>query len=121
MGAIEYEIVDDFDHIFDEKGNTFLAFRKISWGGRTPKYDLRKWYTNADGEETVGKGVGFLTEEGPDELTRVLVETGFGETNELMEILSNREDFDYEKYDDKLSILDSGEDYYDPKMIFEEE
>lgn len=116
--TIDYEIVDGYDHIFDEKGNTFLSLRKISWGGREPKLDLRKWYTMADGEERVGRGVGFLTEEGPHELTRILVQEGFGYTNELMDILSTREDFNHEKYD--LDSLATKDNYINPETLFED-
>lgn len=117
---IEYEIIDNYDHIFDEKGNTFLSLRKISWSGREPKLDLRKWYIDKEGNETVGKGISFLTEEGPNELTKILVDNGFGDTNELMESLSKREDFNKEKYDiDKLTS--TKEEYYDPESLFMEE
>jgi len=93
-GIITYEIHDDFDHVFDEKGNTFLAMRKLTWGeGTNPKYDLRKWYTNSEGEEVVGKGLSFLTEAGPDNLTDMLVEQGFGNTECILEALKTREDF----------------------------
>ena len=122
-GEIVYNIVDEFDHTFDEKGNTFLAFRKLSWGDGEPKYDLRKWYINKEGQETVGKGVSFLTEEGPHELARVLVSTGFGHTDELVSELVKRDDFkialnravgkDDPLYDD--SIKD--DEYFDPKEL----
>lgn len=91
-----YTIVDDFDKVFDEKGNTFLAVRKLVWGDTDPekaKLDIRKWYVNAAGEETVGKGVSFLTEEGPNALVRVLTESGFGHTREILENIKDRDDF----------------------------
>lgn len=94
---IKYNIIDEFDHIFDEKGNTFLALRKISWGDEPnpdkAKYDIRKWYTSADGTESVGKGVSFITEQGPHNLARVLVENNFGNTRELLNGMKDREDF----------------------------
>lgn len=117
--AFEYEIEEGFDHVFDEKGNTFLALRKIQWGGKGDfKLDLRKWYINSNGEETVGKGISFLTEEGPHELTKVLVDNGFGHTGEILQGLYNREDF--EQCLDNLRngvevTKNNSEDYYDPK------
>lgn len=105
--SFSYKIKEDFDHIFDEKANTFLALRKVQWGGKGDyKLDIRKWYVNSDGEEVVGKGVSFLTEEGPDELTKILVEQGYGDTKELMEVLSNRNE---EVVEDEI--------YYDPKDV----
>lgn len=96
MADFSYTIVDDFDKVFDEKGNTFLSVRKLVWGDTDPekaKLDIRKWYTNAAGEETVGKGVSFLTEEGPNALVRVLTESGFGHTREILENIKDRDDF----------------------------
>lgn len=124
-GEISYNIANNFDHTFDEKGNVFLAFRQLSWSeGSDPKYDLRKYYINKDGNETVGKGFSFLTEEGPHELAKVLVSTGFGKTQDILNELSKRDDFraslnkvlgkDDPLYDD--SIKDD-EVYYDPKEL----
>lgn len=93
-GNIKYEVVDDYDYLFDEKGNAFLAIRKVRWGDNEKvNLDMRKWYTNANGEETLGKGVSFLTEEGPHELARVLVQNDFGHTDEILEAIKDREDF----------------------------
>ena len=91
--AFEYK-VGELDRTFDEKGNVFLALRKISWGeGKKENVDIRKWYMSSDGEETVGKGVSFLTEEGPHELTRALVEEGYGHTEDVLNGIKDREDF----------------------------
>lgn len=117
--AFEYEIEEGFDHVFDEKGNTFLALRKVQWGGKGDfKLDLRKWYINSNGEETVGKGVSFLTEEGPHELAKVLVDNGFGHTGEILQGIYHREDFEQclENLRNGVDIMgDNNEDYYDPK------
>lgn len=91
--VFSFKIVDDFDNIFDEKNNSHLSFRKIQWGENEPKYELRKWTIKADGTEQPLKGFSFLTEEGPNELARVLVNTGFGHTDEILQELSTRNDF----------------------------
>lgn len=120
--GISYEIVDGFDKIFDEKGNTFLALRRISWNGNTDKYDLRRWRNNAQGDEMADKGFTFLTEEGPHELTKVLLDSGFGHTVEVINSIKDRDDF-------KESILTSlegkvfestglSEEYFNPTEIF---
>lgn len=118
MSEITYEIHDGFDYVIEEKGNTFIALRKISWGDNDPKYDIRKWYNTADGERA-NKGVG-LSEEGMDELTRILLSQGFGTTEEVLESIKDRDDFEksYNKvvkgiiYDD-----DSDETFYDPREV----
>lgn len=126
----KYNIVDDYDKIFDDKGNTFLAMRKIQWGESDKTYlDLRKWYCNADGQETPGKGFSFLTEEGPHELARVLVENGYGHTDDIIDSIKNRDDFmtslvqclnkeELDELDIELPEIDDG-DYYDPSVIIE--
>lgn len=126
----KYTIVDDYDKVFDDKGNTFLAMRKVQWGESDKTYlDLRKWYCNADGQETPGKGFSFLTEEGPHELAKVLVENGYGHTDDIIDSIKNREDFmtslvqclnkeDVDKLDIELPEIDDG-DYYDPSVIIE--
>lgn len=79
----EYSVDPDFDYTIDEKGNTFIALRKIDWGNKGEfKLDLRKYYASESGE-TMSKGLSFLTEDGPDELTKVLIETGYGNDAEL--------------------------------------
>lgn len=127
--AFEYKVNPDFDFTFDEKGNTFLALRKLSWGeGKPEKIELRKWYNSADGTETPNKGFTFLTEEGPHELTKVLVEQGFGYTDDILNSLKDREDFKSSlskvlsgKELDELGIekVDPDEEYYDPMNLFE--
>ena len=97
---IPYTIVDDFDNVFDERNNVFLSLRKIVWGENenpepeSVKLDLRRWGVDADGNECPHKGFSFLTDEGPHELARVLIENNFGHTNEILEDLSKRDDFE---------------------------
>lgn len=124
-----YEIVDEYDKVFDEKGNTFLALRKVKWGGKEAvKFDMRKWYNNSDGSEKCGKGFSFLTDEGPHELAKILVEEGFGHTEDILNGIRYREDF----VDSLVSVLSGddveglkkagiSEEYFDPKDIFGDE
>lgn len=96
---IKYK-VGKIDECFDEKGNTSLMLRHISWEKRDSKeygeegLELRKFYITADGKETPGKGIRFLTEDGPHKLVSTLLEHGFGKTQESIRILSQREDFE---------------------------
>lgn len=40
-----------------------LKLNMISWNGADPKYDLRNWYTDKDGNEKYAKGITFTREE----------------------------------------------------------
>lgn len=121
--AFEYDIDKDFDHVIDEKGNSFIALRKIQWGGKGDyKLDLRKWYINSNGEETVGKGVSFLTEEGPHELTKTLVDNGYGHTNEILSGIYHRPDFEQclQGIREGKNIINESvndDDYYNPEDL----
>lgn len=123
---IKYSIEEGFDFIIEEKGNQFTALRKIAWGD-SDKYrlDLRKYYSTETGE-TVGKGVSFLTEEGPSELVKVLLKNGYTDTVDVLDNIKDRDDFrsalnavlndkNDEFYDKTAKKLKS--DYYDPKEL----
>lgn len=117
----KYEIDENYDYTIDEKGNSFIALRKIKWGSSEDyKLDLRKYYTSAEGER-MNKGVSFLTEDGPNELTRVLLETGYGEPDEIIDtIKNNRPDIlsSLEKLVNNSSEENdetSDDEYYDPR------
>ena len=115
---IKFEIHDNFDHIIEEKGNTFIALRKLSWNGREPKYDIRKWYNTTDGETRPDKGVG-LSEEGIDELTNILLSQGFGKTDEILEAIKDRDDFErsYDKVIKGIIFDDEDDTFYDPREV----
>lgn len=115
------EIEDGFDFIIEESGNSSLNLRKISWNGREPKLDLRKWNYN-EGHEIAMKGV-TLSDDGADELTGVLVEHGYGDTRRILKALKIRTDYEeaisnIDKTDDiNSSYDDESEEYYDPREL----
>lgn len=111
-----YEIVPDFDFILEEGANTSTNLRKISWNGREPKLDIRKWSYN-EGEERMLKGC-TLGDEGANELACVLVECGYGDTNRLMKALSTRDDFHgTTEVSSDNETDDEEEEYYDPNLL----
>ena len=112
-----FEIVPNFDFVLEEGSNTSVNLRKISWNGREPKLDIRKWSYN-DGEERMLKGC-TLSDEGGNELACVLVEHGYGDTNRLFKALSQREDFhgEVDTTEPKSQEDDEEEEYYDPSML----
>lgn len=111
---------DGIDEIFDEKGNVFLAMRKIQWckQGVEPdpdkgKLELRKWHMKPEGE-TPSKGFSFLTEEGPHELVNVLISSGYGHTKDILLKLKEREDFE-ESVKSIYDEVDTNDEYFDPR------
>lgn len=122
----KYSIIEDIDYTFEEKGNQFGAVRKIQWGDSDKSYlEIRKWRNAPDGSEQAAKGYTFMTEEGPSELTKTLLNLGFGNTREVIDILNNRDDFrkslnsvlgkEDELFDAEIGTLE--DDYYDPKEL----
>lgn len=88
----EYNLTG-IDEIIEEKGNAFIALREVAWGTGQSKLEIRKWYTDANGNETPNKGVTFMTEEGPNQLVNAMTGLGYGDTQEVLKNLSTREDF----------------------------
>lgn len=115
----KYEIVDGFDFIIQESGNSSVNLRKISWNDRPFKIDLRK-YSYKDGQEQMMKGVS-ISEEGANELTGVLVENGYGDTKRIAAALRNRDNFKEEMLNEDYVYEDDGsEEFYDPKQLLGE-
>lgn len=88
------------NRVVDEKNNQFIRLAQIAWAGEDEevdpskiKLDIRKYTTDADGNERMLKGCSFLTEDGPHELTHALVEEGFGKTEKILDAIKNRSDF----------------------------
>lgn len=106
------------NRVVEEKGNQFIRFAQIAWAGEDEevepskiKYDLRRYFTDADGVEKMGKGVTFLSDNGPTELTNILVEEGFGNTSKILDSIKTRDDFAdavRESYGDKAQESDDG-------------
>lgn len=116
---ITMDIVPGFDFIIEEGQNTSLNLRKVSWNGREPKLDLRKW-SYQEGEERAMKGI-TLSEEGATELTGVLVEQGYGETKRIIKAIQNRDDYESAMRTlddpDESGTDDGSEEYYDPAEL----
>ena len=112
------------DAIFDERGSAYLALRRIQWvkEGSEPdeskaKLEIRRWRVSDEGERAE-RGVAFLTDEGPNELAKVLVHEGFGKTKDILSELRRREDFKEVVENFNNNTEDSGE-YFDMRSLFE--
>lgn len=123
-----YNVDENFNHTIDERGNAFISLRKIQWNGRGDfRLDLRKYINTEDGE-TMQKGVSFLTEEGPSELAKVLLENDYGNAKDIADVITNkRKDILNEiskningVFPDVEDIDGNEEELYDARSIFDE-
>lgn len=119
----------ELDGIFDEKGKVFCSMRKVQWvkEGQEPdeekaKLELRKYTIGPEGE-IPGKGLTFLTENGPHELTNVLIDEGFGDTREILRKLKKRDDFReaVETLFENAPADDSDGEYFDMRSVLLDE
>ena len=48
---ITFDIMDEdpLENVFDNRDNSYLAIRKVSWNRQQPKLEIRRWYM--DGED----------------------------------------------------------------------
>ena len=122
-----FHMHDDLNEVVDEKGNISIAIRKVNWGEESDlskaKVDIRRWFINKDGEEAVGKGLHFLTEDGPHTLARVLVEKGFGKTRDILIGIKDRQDFRSSLNtvlgkEDEFYDASAGDDFFAPDESF---
>lgn len=126
--SYKFRIVDHIDFVFEESKDQYNALRKVAWGDspdEKAKLEVRRWRNNPDGTTMAAKGMTFLTEEGPSELTNCLLKLGYGNTKEVLSIIKDRDDFrkslnsvlgkDDEAYDEDAGTLE--DDFYDPKEL----
>ena len=80
-------------YIIEEKGNSYTQLAYERWNEDSQfRLALRKFYSSAKGE-TAGKGVTFMTEEGPSDLINALLKEGYGYPEEIAKIcVENRPD-----------------------------
>lgn len=86
----KYSVDPNFDFVLEERANTYIALRKIKWGENAePKIDIRKYVATEEGERMM-KGCS-MSDEGANELAKVLVQQGYGKDKDIFEsIIDNR-------------------------------
>ena len=119
-----YYLHDDIDTVIDEKGDSFIAFRKVQWARsreteKDPskaKYELRRWKVTPEGE-VPNKGLTFMTEQGPHNCVIGLIENGFGNTKQILLKVKERKDFKeaVETLYDDSEISDLDGEYFDAR------
>ncbi len=62
MADFKYEVKEKIGVISEGK-NSKKELRLISWNDKEPKYDIRDWWQDKDGNEKMGKGITFTKEE----------------------------------------------------------
>lgn len=73
-------------YIIEEKGNSYTQLAYERWNEDSQfRLALRKFYSSAKGE-TAGKGVTFMTEEGPSELINALLKEGYGNPDDIAKV-----------------------------------
>ena len=128
---LEFKLLDDQRFIIEENNNQMKVLQKGMWANKEEpidpfkcKYEVRTVFIDKNGNEVMGKGCS-MSEAGVNELTRILVEQGLGNTKELLDAMSKRDDF-------LLSIkhllannpdaqgidLEIDDDYFAPTEIF---
>lgn len=60
--TIRYEVIEKFG-VLDSDSDAPKELRLISWNGGAPKYDIRGWYEDEEGNERMTKGVTLDREE----------------------------------------------------------
>ena len=60
--GINYKVLERFGEL-DSDSDAPKELRLISWNGSAPKYDLRGWYKDEDGNERMTKGITLDREE----------------------------------------------------------
>ena len=124
---LHFKFFGGLDEIVDEKGSMYIALRKTAWynEGKEPsednaKIEIRKWQVQ-DGESQADmprRGVTFLTEEGPHNLTEAMVKHGFGDTKKIINQLKTRDDFPdavQHMYDDDESM--NSDEFFDAREM----
>lgn len=86
-GKYEYD-PKGVDHIISERGNMFLALREVRWSaGKDFKLDLRNYRSDEENDIPL-KGCSF-TDDDADELVSVLIREGFGDNDDIVDVLTS--------------------------------
>lgn len=107
MDRLYYKL-DGEQTMVDSKGSMIVRVGKVSWNDNPSKLEIRKWQLK-DEELIPNKGVTFLTEEGPNNLTNELVARGYGDTKTILESLKQREDYTESIESDDSDMLDKND------------
>ena len=60
---VKYEVLEECGSLTARSNGDVVKLRYLSWNDRDPRYDLRAWGTDDDGNERCGKGICLSGEE----------------------------------------------------------
>lgn len=81
MGKFDLEVLEDYGIIEEHKNsNKAIVLRKASWGGRTPKVEIREVEMESN---TSYKGIGLYSEQGLENLALAIIKAGFVDVKKL--------------------------------------
>ena len=60
---IKYDVLEECGELTARSNGDVVKLRYLSWNDRDPKYDIRAWSTDDDGNEKCGKGIGLSGDE----------------------------------------------------------
>lgn len=132
---IQFHLFQDKRFILEEQNNQMKVLQLGKWGGKDDiptdekscKWECRTIYNKPDGTEQMGKGCSF-SEEGINELARVLVEQGKGNTKDILTAMHDRKDFmpslkivlGNEAEDNGIDLSDVDDEYYNADDILQD-
>ena len=120
-GPVSFNIdPEGINEVVEENGNMVTMLRKVGWGGKEEKIELRKWIVDTDSEKPM-KGCA-MTDIGWHNLTSILTKNGFGDTREIIENISTRDNFEdsltkvigKKKYSEAKETVIEEDDYFTP-------
>ena len=85
----KYDVKDRYT--IETRGSILVCIGHTSWNDGPYKLELRKWVVRGD-EVLPQKGI-TLSHKGADNLTESLVKMGYGNTEKIMALLSERDDY----------------------------
>ena len=111
---------EGINEVVEENGNMITMLRQVSWGGKEEKVELRKWIVDTDSEKPM-KGCA-MTDLGWHNLASILTKNGYGNTQEIIENIKPREDFESaltkvigkKKFSEAKETVIEEDDYFAP-------
>ena len=60
---IKYDVIEECGILSEHKNGNVIKLRYLSWNDQEPKYDIRLWKMDEEGNEVCGKGISLTGDE----------------------------------------------------------
>lgn len=130
---LKFHLFDDKRFVLEETNNQMKVLQFGRWASATEppedasqcKWECRTVFTKSDGSEQLGKGCAF-SEDGINELARVLVAEGKGNTKDLLNGMKTRTDFlptlkVVLGQESEIDLSEVDDEFFNPEDIFDDE